>query len=165
MKMLTGYGGAKINATLGFDYRQALRAAEAGAHVYSLFMGRMQAQGEDAVGVAKRIIERYIGTDAKIGFLAASMRTPELVIDSWKAGADIATAPPSVLEELVKDHPLNFESMRAEHPEERHHMPRLLVIPRAHDEAEFKHPLLEPGLKKFIADAASVGYDLLASKT
>ncbi len=152
---------AKINSTLGFDYRQAMRAAEVGAYVFSLFMGRMQQNGEDAVAVARRIIDEYIRRDLRIGFLAASMRTPELIIASWEAGADIATASSDVLKQLVDRYPKKFEEMRS-HPETRTITSN--VLPNSYDPDEFKHPLLEPGVKRFVSDGKSVGYNLLEVK-
>lgn len=150
--------GAKINATLGFDYNQGLRAAEAGALVFSLFLGRMQAAGEDPVPVARKIIEEYKKRGLRTGFLAASMRTPELIIDSWKAGSDIVTAPPEVLEQLVKIYPAEFEKMISSYPAKRTLVP--LVLPDSYTDSEFRHPLLQPGLERFVADAAAAGYDI-----
>ncbi|MEK6887748.1 MAG: transaldolase family protein [Candidatus Aenigmatarchaeota archaeon] len=150
---------AKINATLGFDYKQGLRAAEAGALVFSLFLGRMQATGEDPIPVTRKIIEEYKKRGLRTGFLAASMRTPELIIDSWKAGSDIVTAPPEVLEQLVKNYPEEFEKMISSHPAKRTFIP--LVLPDSYSSEEFRHPLLQPGLERFVADAAAAGYDVL----
>ncbi|MBI4168113.1 MAG: hypothetical protein HY515_04090 [Candidatus Aenigmarchaeota archaeon] len=153
---------AKINATLGFDYKQGVRAAEAGAYVFSLFMGRMQAAGEDPIPVAKRIIDEYTEREFRTGFLAASMRTPELILDSWRAGADIATAPPDVLEQLARKYPKEFGEIVSRHPKKG----RLLVpmvSPVMYFTDEFSHPLLAPGLDRFVSDAASAGYNLLES--
>ncbi|MFA4819819.1 MAG: transaldolase family protein [Candidatus Aenigmatarchaeota archaeon] len=159
VRLVQDFGdGAKINATLGFDYNQGLRAAEAGALVFSLFLGRMQATGEDPIPVTRKIIEEYKKRGLRTGFLAASMRTPELIIDSWKAGSDIVTAPPEVLELLVKNYPADFAKMVSSHPAKRTFIP--IVLPDSYSSEEFKHPLLQPGLERFVSDAAAAGYDI-----
>lgn len=160
IRLVRDFGdGAKVNATLGFDYYQGLRAAEAGALVFSLFLGRMQASGEDPIPVTNKIVEEYKNRELRTGFLAASMRTPELIIDSWKAGSDIVTAPPEILEQFVKNYPVEFENMVSSHPLKRNLVPNL--IQNSFSSQEFKHPLLRPGLERFVADAAAAGYDIL----
>lgn len=165
-KLVKDHGdGALINATLGFDFKQGFRAAMAGAHVFSLFMGRMETanpalnfSGEDSVSVAKEIISRYNSDNIATGFLAASMRTPELIIRSWDAGSDIATAPPAVLEQLAEKFPVEFKRMLVQHPRKRTRKMNEMLHMGAN---EFAHSLLKPGLDRFVADAASANYDLL----
>lgn len=160
-KLVKDFGDrARINSTLGFDYKQAIRAAQAGAYIFSLFMGRMRDENkEDAVSVAKAIIRTYVGNNFRTKFLAASMRDPELVIESWKAGADIATAPPHVIIDLVKRYPKEFEEMRQAHPPARTFVNP--ILPKKYDSDEFKHPLLHKGLKSFVEDGEKVGYNIL----
>ena len=115
-------------------------------------------EGEDAVSVAGKIVGEYERRELKTGFLAASMRNPELIIASWRAGADIATMPPHVIEQLAEQYSAEFGMMKHSHRQARSRASNFL--PEFAD-SEFRHPLLKPGLERFVADAASAGYDML----
>ena len=97
--------GIKTNVTLIFSANQALLAARAGATYVSPFLGRLDdisQPGIDLISDIATIFANY-GLDTEI--IAASVRNPIHVTDCALAGADIATVPYSVIEQMVK-HPL-----------------------------------------------------------
>lgn len=97
--------GIKTNVTLCFSPSQALLAAKAGADYISPFIGRLDdisETGMDLVRSIKLIYSNY-GFSTKI--IVASVRNPVHVVDAARIGADIATIPFAVIEQLVK-HPL-----------------------------------------------------------
>ncbi len=97
--------GIKVNVTLTFTPAQAILAAEAGAHIVSPFLGRLDDVATDSLKMLSDICEIYSiqGYDTQV--LAASLRHPMHVVEAARLGADIATMPFSVFEALVK-HPL-----------------------------------------------------------
>lgn len=97
--------GIKINVTLCFTVNQALLAAAIGAYFISPFVGRLDDIGEDGIALVRDIVAAYRQQDIKTKVLAASLRHPMHVTQSALAGADIATMPFKVLEQLYK-HPL-----------------------------------------------------------
>jgi transaldolase len=98
-------GRIATNVTLIFSPNQALLAARAGATYVSPFVGRLDDINQDGMGVVRDTVQifRQYGLATKV--LAASIRHPLHVTDAAKAGADIATMPYKVLQQLVK-HPL-----------------------------------------------------------
>jgi len=103
-KVLAGEG-IKINVTLCFTVNQALLAAAIGAYFISPFVGRLDDIGEDGIAVVRGIVDAYRQQGIKTKVLSASLRHPMHVTQSALAGADIATMPFKVLEQLYK-HPL-----------------------------------------------------------
>ena len=102
--------GIKCNVTLIFSANQALLAARAGAAYVSPFLGRLDdisQPGIDLIETITAIFDNY-GIDTEI--IAASVRNPIHVIDCAKAGADIATVPYKVLEQMTK-HPLTDQGI------------------------------------------------------
>jgi len=97
--------GIKINVTLCFTVNQALLAAAIGAYFISPFVGRLDDIGEDGIALVREIVAAYRQQGIKTKVLAASLRHPMHVTQSALAGADIATMPFKVLEQLYK-HPL-----------------------------------------------------------
>lgn len=98
--------GIKCNVTLVFSANQALLAARAGAAYVSPFLGRLDdisMSGVDLVRTIAEIFSIYDELDTEI--IAASVRNPMHVTDCALAGADIATVPYSVIEQMTK-HPL-----------------------------------------------------------
>jgi transaldolase len=97
--------GVRVNTTLIFSPAQALLSAKAGAAYVSPFLGRLddiQQVGMDLVREIVTIFENY-AFDCEV--LAASLRTPLHVVDSALAGADVATMPFKVLNQIMR-HPL-----------------------------------------------------------
>lgn len=106
-------GGTKVNVTLCFSANQALLAAKAGATFVSPFIGRLDDIGEDGMEVIREIRVIYDNYDSlSTEILAASIRTEAHVKHAAMAGADIATVPPQVLQELSK-HPLTDKGLAA----------------------------------------------------
>ena len=97
--------GIKTNVTLIFSAAQALLAARAGADYVSVFIGRLDDVGEDGIAVVEdvRDIFELHGIESEI--IAASIRNKLHVINSAKAGADIATIPYKVICAMA-EHPL-----------------------------------------------------------
>ena len=97
--------GIKTNVTLIFTANQALLAAEAGATYVSPFLGRLDDINQSGVDLIEEIVTIFdnYGYDTEI--IAASIRNPVHVTECALAGADIATVPYSVIEQMTK-HPL-----------------------------------------------------------
>ncbi|HHW01962.1 MAG TPA: fructose-6-phosphate aldolase [Thermoanaerobacterales bacterium] len=97
--------GVKTNVTLVFNPNQALLAARAGATYVSPFVGRFTDISQDGIALISDIAEIFSIHDINTQIIAASIRTPMDVINAAKAGADIATVPYKVLQQMIK-HPL-----------------------------------------------------------
>ena len=97
--------GIKTNVTLVFSPNQALLAARAGATYVSPFLGRLDDISQNGIELVRTIAEIFsiYGLDTEI--IAASVRNPIHVTECALAGADIATVPYNVIEQMVK-HPL-----------------------------------------------------------
>ena len=110
-KTLSGLGHM-VNVTLCFSANQALLAAKAGATFISPFIGRLDdvnLDGLDLISDIRLIYDNY-GFDTQI--LAASIRTVNHVTQSALIGADVMTAPPSVIKSLAS-HPLTDKGLAA----------------------------------------------------
>ncbi len=97
--------GIKTNVTLIFSANQALLAARAGATYVSPFLGRLDDISTRGVDLIRDIADIFAVTDLDTQIIAASVRNPIHVTDCALAGADIATVPYAVIEQMVK-HPL-----------------------------------------------------------
>ena len=97
--------GTMVNVTLCFSANQALLAAKAGATFISPFVGRHDDIGFDGMQLISDIRLIYDNYDFATQILVASVRHPIHVLESAKLGADVMTAPPAVIRQLVK-HPL-----------------------------------------------------------
>jgi transaldolase len=105
------YLNIKTNCTLIFSVGQALVAAKAGATYVSPFVGRLDDISSDGLKLIKQIksvFDNYSDLNTKV--LAASIRNQMHVIDCAKIGADVVTAPLSVLQSLIS-HPLTDSGM------------------------------------------------------
>ena len=103
-KVLTSEG-IKVNVTLIFTAIQALLAARAGATFVSPFLGRLDDISQPGIDLIRDIAEIFAVHDLDTEIIAASVRNPIHVTDCALAGADIATVPYSVIEQMTK-HPL-----------------------------------------------------------
>ena len=92
----------KVNVTLCFSANQALLAAKSGAFFISPFVGRLDDIGKIGMDVVREIKQVYDNYKFKTKILVASVRNPTHVLDAAKIGADIATMPYSVFEQLFK---------------------------------------------------------------
>ena len=97
--------GTMVNVTLCFSANQALLAAKAGATFVSPFVGRHDDIGFDGMDLIEDIRLIYDNYDYGTEILVASVRHPVHVLQAAKIGADVMTAPPAVIRQLVK-HPL-----------------------------------------------------------
>ena len=91
-----------VNVTLIFSAAQAILAAKAGATYVSPFVGRVDDNSFDGIGLLEEIDAIYSKNMVDTEILAASVRTVRQVTDSFKAGADLVTLPPAVLEKMYK---------------------------------------------------------------
>jgi len=92
--------GLKVNVTLCFSANQALLAAKSGAFIISPFVGRLDDIGEVGMDLIKEIRLIYDNYGFKTQILVASVRNTAHVLESAKIGADIATLPYSVFEQM-----------------------------------------------------------------
>jgi transaldolase len=97
--------GISVNVTLIFSPGQALLAAKNGAAIVSPFIGRLDDISQEGMGLISEILLMYENYDFGTEVLVASVRNPVHVVEAAKMGAEIATLPSKVLEQLMK-HPL-----------------------------------------------------------
>ena len=97
--------GIKTNVTLIFTANQALLAARAGATYVSPFLGRLDDISTTGVNLIQDIVTIFENYQIDTEIICASVRNPIHVTDCALAGADIATVPYSVIEQMTK-HPL-----------------------------------------------------------
>lgn len=93
------------NVTLIFNSMQALLAAKAGATYVSPFVGRLDDIVHDGMALIPEIRQVFDNYCMHTEIIVASIRNPLHVRDAALAGADIATIPPKVIDQLAK-HPL-----------------------------------------------------------
>ena len=104
VKKLSGEG-IRTNVTLCFSPLQALMAAKAGASYISPFIGRLDDISQTGMDLVEQILTIYENYGYETEVLVASVRNPVHVLDAALLGADIATIPFKVMEQLIK-HPL-----------------------------------------------------------
>src|SRR5437867_4458430 len=97
--------GVRVNVTLCFSANQALLAAKTGASFISPFIGRVDDAGQVGMEIIQQIRTIYDNYGFETQVLAASLRHPIHVLECAMAGADVATMPYKVFEQLIK-HPL-----------------------------------------------------------
>ncbi len=97
--------GINTNVTLCFSAIQALMAAKAGAAYISPFVGRLDDIGHIGMELVEEIITIYDNYGFETEVIVASVRNPIHVLDAALMGADIATIPFKVIQQLTK-HPL-----------------------------------------------------------
>ena len=104
--------GRMVNVTLCFSAAQAILAAKAGAAFVSPFIGRLDDIHLDGMGLIVDIRQIYDNYDFRTEILAASIRTVGHMIEAAKAGADVATAPPKVIQQMAS-HPLTDKGLES----------------------------------------------------
>lgn len=97
--------GIKVNVTLIFTANQALLAARAGAAYVSPFLGRLDDISQSGIQLIEDIVAIFSNYDIQTEIICASVRNPIHVTDCALAGADIATVPYKVIEQMLH-HPL-----------------------------------------------------------
>ena len=103
--------GIKCNVTLIFSANQALLAARAGAAYVSPFLGRLDDISMPGIDLIEQISDMFANyPDISTEIIAASIRNPIHLTDCALAGADIATVPYAVIEQMTK-HPLTDQGI------------------------------------------------------
>lgn len=102
--------GIKINVTLIFSVNQALLAANAGATYVSPFLGRIDDISMNGMDLVRNIAEIFRVHKISTKIIAASVRNPLHVIEAARAGADIATVPYNLVQQMIK-HPLTDQGL------------------------------------------------------
>lgn len=102
--------GIKTNVTLIFSANQALLAARAGATYVSPFLGRLDDISTDGLELIRTIADIFATHDIDTEIISASVRHPIHVTECALSGADIATVPYSVIEQMTK-HPLTEQGI------------------------------------------------------
>ena len=100
----------KTNVTLIFSANQALLAARAGATYVSPFLGRLDDISTDGLELIRTIVDIFSTHDIDTEIISASVRHPIHVTECALAGADIATVPYNVIEQMTK-HPLTEQGI------------------------------------------------------
>ncbi len=104
--------GLAVNVTLCFSPVQAMMAAKAGATYISPFIGRLDDCGEDGMALIHDIRAIYDNYGFTTQILAASIRTVTHVREAALAGADVATIPAKIFDQLL-NHPLTDKGLAA----------------------------------------------------
>ena len=102
--------GIKTNVTLIFTANQALLAARAGASYVSPFLGRLDDISTKGIDLVAEIAEMFDVAGIETEIIAASVRNPIHVTECALAGADIATVPYKVIEQMTH-HPLTAQGI------------------------------------------------------
>ena len=102
--------GIKVNMTLIFTVNQALLAARAGAAFVSPFVGRLDDISERGTALIEEVAAVFARHGIQSEIIAASIRHPMHVTECALAGADIATVPYKVIEQMTK-HPLTDQGI------------------------------------------------------
>ena len=96
------YMGLRVNMTLVFSVSQAILCALAGATYVSPFVGRLDDNGHDGIGLIRDIAKIYCHNRSDTKILAASIRDAATVGKAFAAGAHICTIPPKVFDDMYK---------------------------------------------------------------
>jgi len=102
--------GVRVNMTLCFQPLQALMAAKAGAFLISPFVGRIDDVGADGMELIQQIRQIYDNYGFKTKILSASIRHPQHLVQSALLGADVATVPFKVIQQVLR-HPLTDKGL------------------------------------------------------
>ena len=100
-KMLN-FMGIRTNMTLVFSVSQAILCALAGATYVSPFVGRLDDNGHDGIGLIREIAKVFCHNRSDTKILAASIRDAATVGKAFQAGAHICTIPPKVFDDMYK---------------------------------------------------------------
>lgn len=102
--------GIKTNVTLIFSANQALLAARAGATFVSPFLGRLDDVNQLGISLIEDIVTIFSNYDIQTEIIAASIRSTVHVTQCALVGADIATVPYGVIEQMTK-HPMTDQGI------------------------------------------------------
>lgn len=101
-----------VNVTLVFSANQALLAAKSGAKYVSPFIGRLDDAGHEGMELVRDLVDIFDNYEYPTEVLVASVRHPLHVVEAAKAGADVVTLPPAVLDKMMR-HPLTDTGLAA----------------------------------------------------
>lgn len=104
--------GTPVNVTLVFSANQALLAAKSGAKYVSPFIGRLDDAGQEGMALVRDLVDIFDNYEYETEVLVASVRHPLHVVEAARAGADVATLPPAVLDKMMR-HPLTDLGLEA----------------------------------------------------
>ena len=96
------YMGLRVNMTLVFSVSQAILCSLAGATYVSPFVGRLDDNGHDGIGLIRDIAKVFCHNRSNTKILAASIRDANTVGRAFAAGAHICTIPPKVFDDMFK---------------------------------------------------------------
>ena len=96
------YMGLRVNMTLVFSVSQAILCSLAGATYVSPFVGRLDDNGHDGIGLISDIAKVFCHNRSETKILAASIRDAATVGKAFAAGAHICTVPPKVFDDMFK---------------------------------------------------------------
>ena len=96
------YMGLRVNMTLVFSVSQAILCSLAGATYVSPFVGRLDDNGHDGIGLIRDIAKVFCHNRSETKILAASIRDAATVGRAFAAGAHICTIPPKVFDDMYK---------------------------------------------------------------
>ena len=96
------YMGIRTNMTLVFSVSQAILCALAGASYVSPFVGRLDDNGHDGIGLIREIAKVFCHNRSDTKILAASIRDAATVGKAFQAGAHICTIPPKGFDDMYK---------------------------------------------------------------
>ena len=96
------YMGLRVNMTLVFSVSQAILSSLAGAAYVSPFVGRLDDNGHDGIGLIRDIAKVFCHNRSETKILAASIRDAATVGRAFAAGAHICTIPPKVFDDMFK---------------------------------------------------------------
>ena len=102
----------KVNMTLCFQPLQAMMVAKAGAFLVSPFLGRIDDIGGDGMDLVQEIRTIYDNYGYTTKLLAASIRHPLHLVQCALVGADVATVPFKVINQMMH-HPLTDKGLAA----------------------------------------------------
>ena len=109
VKMLS-QEGVQTNVTLVFSPLQALLAAKAGAAYISPFVGRLDDISQEGMDLVHEILDIFSNYLFESEVIVASIRNPMHVLTAARLGADIATIPFKVIEQIAR-HPLTDQGI------------------------------------------------------
>lgn len=104
--------GIKTNVTLIFSAGQALLAARAGASYVSPFVGRLDDIGQNGMDLIEEVVDIFDVNGIETEVIVASVRNPIHVLQAARIGADIATVPLKVINQMIK-HPLTDKGIES----------------------------------------------------
>jgi len=96
--------GLKVNLHLVYTLQQAYLAFAAGATYVCILVGRMQDQGQDALGLVEQCVKTVEKYNYKTKIMFSSVRNVEHVKDALRLGAHNCTIPWSIMKQLPHNH-------------------------------------------------------------